>query len=317
MRFRPLATLSVAAAAVLLLAGCSGSSSPDASASPSGSAADLCSTAAPSGAASDAVSVTGDFGTESTATFTSPIDVTELQRTVVTEGEGDPVASGELISYALTAFSADTGEKLGSIGYTPGEVLPAQISPDNPLGQIIGCATPGTRIVATFPASEDTSSEVYIVDLLATVPNAAWGDPQPAVAGLPTVTLDDTGAPTIEIPEGDAPAELQLADLKKGDGEVVASGDTVLVQYTGVLWSDGSVFDSSWQNGAPASFQTTGVVPGFQQALEGQTVGSQVLAVIPPALGYGDADSGKIPGGSTLVFVVDILGVQHAAAAAQ
>ena len=64
-------------------------------------------------------------------------------------------------------------------------------------------------------------------------------------------------------------------------------GDTVLVHYTGVKWSDGTVFDSSWERGAPASFATTGVVEGFKQALEGQTVGSQVLVVIPPEFGYG------------------------------
>jgi peptidylprolyl isomerase len=54
------------------------------------------------------------------------------------------------------------------------------------------------------------------------------------------------------------------------------------------------------------------VIQGWSEGLAGQTVGSQVLLVIPPELGYGDEDAGQggIPGGSTLVFVVDILGVQ-------
>ena len=63
------------------------------------------------------------------------------------------------------------------------------------------------------------------------------------------------------------------------------------MHYTGVKWSDGTVFDSSWEAGAPATFATTGVVEGFKQALEGQTVGSQVLVVIPPAFGYGAAET--------------------------
>ena len=75
--------------------------------------------------------------------------------------------------------------------------------------------------------------------------------------------------------------------LKQGDGEVVQPGDTVTVQYKGVLWRNGEMFDSSWSRGAPASFQTTGVVKGFQKALEGQKVGSQVIAIVPPADGYG------------------------------
>jgi peptidylprolyl isomerase len=262
------------------------------------------------------VTVDGTAGAESTATFTFPLEIPTLQTTVVEEGSGDPVESGQLVTYALSAFDAETGEKLGSIGYDDNPVLPVQISPDNPVGQILGCATPGTRVVVAYPPADPNPGQVYVFDFVATVPNAAWGEPQEPVAGLPEVELGDDGAPTITIPDGDAPADLQLETLKKGDGATVASGDTVLVQYTGVKWSDGSVFDSSWENGAPASFQTTGVVDGFRQALEGQTVGSQVLVVIPPALGYGEAGSSDNElAGETLVFVVDILGTQHAAPA--
>ena len=316
MRIRPLVALSAVALSAVLLAGCS-SSAPETDASPSAApVVDLCSAAAPSGEASDSVTVDGTVGEESTATFTAPLEITTLQTTVIEEGTGDPVESGELVTYALTAFNSETGEKLGSIGYGEDPVLPVQISPDNPVGQILGCAAPGTRVVVAYPPADPNPGQVYVFDFIATVPNAAWGEPQEPVAGMPEVTLADDGAPTIEIPDGDAPADLELATLKKGDGAVVASGDTVLVQYTGVKWSDGSVFDSSWENGAPASFQTTGVVDGFRQALEGQTVGSQVLVVIPPALGYGEAGSSDNElAGETLVFVVDILGTQHAAPA--
>lgn len=314
MRIRPVAALSAVAFSAVLLAGCA-SSTPEATTSPSAPAvADLCAAAAPSGAASDAVTVDGEVGEESTATFETPLEITELQTTVVEEGSGDPAEAGELVTYALTAFSADTGEQLGSIGYGEDPVLPAQISPDNPIGQVLGCATPGTRVVATFPPSDPNAGEVYVFDFLEVVPGAAWGEPQEPVDGMPTVTLADDGAPTIELPGGDAPTEVELEVLKKGDGATVEPGDTVLVQYTGVKWSDGSVFDSSWESGAPASFQTTGVVDGFRQALEGQTVGSQVVVVIPPEFGYGEGEINDADlVGETLVFVVDILGTQHAA----
>jgi peptidylprolyl isomerase len=316
VRIRPIAALSAAALSVALLTGCS-SAAPDSSASPTGpTPADLCGAAAPSGAASESVTVEGAVGEESTATFTFPLEISELQTTVIQEGSGDPVESGQLVSYALTAFSADTGEKLGAIGYGENNVLPAQISPDNPIGQVLGCATPGTRVVAAFPPSDPNAGEVYVFDLLDVVPNAAWGEDQKAVDGMPDVTLAKDGAPTIEVPEGDAPGDFELEVLKKGDGMTVGAGDTVLVQYTGVKWSDGSVFDSSWEKGAPVSFQTTGVVDGFRQALEGQTVGSQVVVVIPPALGYGEEGSSDHElAGETLVFVVDILGTQATPAA--
>lgn len=309
VRNRPLFAFSAVAASAILLVGC-GASDTDPDASPSADLQDLCAAAAPSGAASEAVTVEGEIGEESTATFDFPLEVGELQSTVVAEGDGDPVSSGDLVSYALTAYSAETGEELGSLGYEGAEILPAQISPDNPIGQIVGCATPGTRVVAAFPASDANSAEVYVFDLLDVVPDAAWGEEQDPVDGFPEVTLDDAGAPTITVPDADAPTDVEIAELKVGDGATVEEGDTVLVHYTGVKWSDGEVFDSSWDRDTPATFTTTGVVAGFQQALEGQTVGSQVLVVIPPEFGYGDSEGNELQE-ETLVFVVDILGTQH------
>jgi FKBP-type peptidyl-prolyl cis-trans isomerase len=84
----------------------------------------------------------------------------------------------------------------------------------------------------------------------------------------------------------------------------------VRVHYTGVTWDEREVFDSSWDS-EPASMTLDSVVPGFAAALEGQTVGSQVLVVIPPEQGYGDQAQGAIPANSTLVFVIDILGLDE------
>ena len=80
----------------------------------------------------------------------------------------------------------------------------------------------------------------------------------------------------------------------------------MIAHYTGWLL-DGTQFDSSWDRGASSSFSLDEVITGWKQGLAGHAVGSQVLLVVPPDLGYGDKDSGKIPANSTLVFVVDIL----------
>ena len=314
MRIRPLIALSAVALTGVLLAGCSGSTdggSP--SGSPSGVAADLCGAAAPSGDASDAVTTDGELGTEPTVTFTSPADITEIERTVTTEGTGDEIANGDFVQYGIVAYDAETGKKIGSAGYEAGTLLPLQVSAEG-AGQFFGCATIGSRIVLALPGAEGAAAQINVVDVLGITPTAAWGTPQDAPAGFPSVELAENGAPTITIPDGDAPTKVEIATIKKGDGPTVAQGDSVLVQYTGVKWSDGSVFDSSWDRGAPASFQTTGVVAGFQQALEGQTVGSQVLVVIPPEFGYGASEGHELQK-ETLVFVVDILATQHVPAA--
>jgi len=91
---------------------------------------------------------------------------------------------------------------------------------------------------------------------------------------------------------------------------VIEAGDDVVVNYSGTIWRTNEIFDSSWQRGAIAHFPTDAVIPGFTQALEGQTIGSQVLVSIPPDLGYGDAGvpAAGITADDTLVFLVDILG---------
>jgi peptidylprolyl isomerase len=99
--------------------------------------------------------------------------------------------------------------------------------------------------------------------------------------------------------------------LIKGTGATVQSGQTISVNYTGVIWDTGKQFDSSWDRGEPIEtvIGTGQVIPGWDKGLVGQTVGSQVLLVVPPADGYGTTGSsdGTIKGTDTLVFVVDIL----------
>ncbi len=99
-----------------------------------------------------------------------------------------------------------------------------------------------------------------------------------------------TDSPTVTLPEGDIPTEFSKATLKKGDGAVVEAGDQVLVQYHGVSWNTGEVFDESWGK-QPFTFTVgSGVVQGFTDAVTGETVGSQVIAVLPPAVAYGEGE---------------------------
>ena len=109
--------------------------------------------------------------------------------------------------------------------------------------------------------------------------------------------------------------QTRIAVGEGPSGIAVQTGQTLTVQYTGWLW-DGTKFDSSWSTGSPATFKldTGSVIAGWVEGLTGQTIGSQVLLVIPPAEGYGDKAQGSIPANSTLVFVIDILATQHVAA---
>ena len=120
----------------------------------------------------------------------------------------------------------------------------------------------------------------------------------------------DTAAPLVKVEAPFSVAQTQVQTLKAGDGPVVPGTATVSVCYMGVNGRDGSVFDSSYQRGAPAEFALNRVVPGFQKAITGQKVGSTVAVAMTPADGYpnGQPRAGIQPGDS-LVFAIKILGV--------
>jgi FKBP-type peptidyl-prolyl cis-trans isomerase len=104
---------------------------------------------------------------------------------------------------------------------------------------------------------------------------------------------------------------LKITDTKVGTGSEAKLGDTVMVHYTGTFL-DGSVFDSSVPRGQPFSF-TLGegrVIAGWEQGVLGMKAGGKRSLSIPPELGYGMNDYGPIPGGSTLLFDIELLGIE-------
>ena len=124
-----------------------------------------------------------------------------------------------------------------------------------------------------------------------------------AVRGSTTTT-----APSVEVGAPFSVTQTQVKTLTAGDGPVVAPTATVSVCYMGVNGRDGSVFDSSYQRGAPVEFALDQVVPGFQKAIAGQTVGSTVAVAMVSADGYpqGQPAAGIEPGDS-LIFAIKIL----------
>jgi FKBP-type peptidyl-prolyl cis-trans isomerase len=118
----------------------------------------------------------------------------------------------------------------------------------------------------------------------------------------------DTTAPRVSVTAPFSVTQTQVHTLRAGDGPVVAATARVSVCYMGVNGRDGSVFDSSYDRGAPVEFPLGGVVPGFQKAIAGQTVGSTVAVAMVPADGYPDGQpSAGIRAGDTLIFAIKIL----------
>jgi len=105
---------------------------------------------------------------------------------------------------------------------------------------------------------------------------------------------------------------LQYKVLKEGDGEVPQRTDKVKVNYEGKL-IDGTVFDASSKHGSePASFRADQVIKGWTEALTMMPVGSKWQLFIPQHLAYGERQTGQIPPYSTLIFEVELVGIEKA-----
>ena len=298
--------------AALLLSGC-GSSDDAESPSASASQTTLAEPTAEDIAALDGVSVEGDPGTEPTLTIPTPLSTSTDVTRVVSEGTGEEITEGSLVGLQLVMYTGSDGAMLQSTwadapfeAELNGTDLPAALN-EAVIGQKVG-----TRILFAQPqtnAEDESDTIVFAVDLLSTreVPTRAEGESVTPPAGLPTVTLDESGQPSLSIPEGyTAPSELVAQTLIKGDGPVVEAGQVIQVQYSGWKLSDGSQFESSWESTPFTTVIGAGqVIAGWDQGLVGQTVGSQVLLVIPKALAYEGASNDLAD--EDLVFVVDIL----------
>lgn len=106
--------------------------------------------------------------------------------------------------------------------------------------------------------------------------------------------------------------ELIIEDLKVGEGDPVEKYDIVTVNYTGWL-KDGTKFDSSLNPGRTPFRFTVGagqVIKGWDEGIPGMKIGGKRKLTIPPNMGYGNRDMGTIPANSTLIFEVDLLGIE-------
>ena len=297
-------------ALALLLAGCAGTSKSDASASPTQtSAAAAASTASPADvAALAAVKVDGDAGAQPKFTFTQPFAVTSIVSRLIAPGTGAKLADGQILAVHYYAVNGADGKDLGtSYGATTVPLTMGDKNNGTEMNAALAGQKIGARMLFGVPGAEST--ELMLIEIVGskTVPDRAEGAAVAPVAGLPTVALAADGTPTLTPVTGAAPTALVSQPLIKGTGAAVTDGQTVTVNYSGWLW-DGTKFDSSWGGAKFTSALKSGsIIDGWIKGLVGQTVGSQVLLVIPPDLAYGATEQGTIPANSTLVFVIDIL----------
>lgn len=315
---------SVAIATALVLSGCTSDGADDASGTAvappteNGTTSTIDTTpAAPTAediALVDAIEVSGPLGGPPTVEFAMPLHVSHQTLRLVSDGTGPALMDGQRVSLELVAVRGDNQEQLFDT-WEEGQPETFILGSDDlaPFSELLEGAHIGARGIVANPVN--LNNEIFTVISVFEVTDAvdviqrATGEAvtvDPGV-GLPVVTLAANGEPSIDIPAGYVPPDhLVVQPLIIGDGPEVTLDSFLTVHYTGWML-DGEVFDSSWARNSAAGFPLTGVIDGWIRGLQGQTVGSQVLLIIPPELAYGEDGSGPIPPNSTLIFVVDIL----------
>jgi peptidylprolyl isomerase len=162
-------------------------------------------------------------------------------------------------------------------------------------------ATTTTTTSTTAPTSTSTtvagSTTTTLAPTIGTIPAA---DRSPAgTAGK---------APTVVVPTGSPPTQLETADLITGTGAVAKTGDSLTVQYVLATYSSRKTVQSSWTS-QPFTFTLgQGVIQGWDDGVAGMKVGGRRELIVPPSLGYGASSPGSgIAANDTLVFIIDLV----------
>lgn len=299
-----------AAATCLAFAACgNGNSSSTSSASASSSSSS--STSAP---ALTGVKDTAKVGEKPVIEFKKPLTVTDGSYAVLQKGDGATVEVGNRVCAQGMYVNAKTGDVTGSTWESNKMDCSIVIPKEGEETTALMGAMRGLKLNSTiaYGVNDSSSNSSYLVVMTLKTQSkdltkATGTKVKNIPSDLPKVTNAADGKPSIDMNGYKGSDKLVAQTLIEGTGEKLTSSDYAVVKYTGWLL-DGKQFDSSWDRNSTFDVNMQGgVIEGWLEGLKGQKVGSEVLLIVPPSLGYGSTEQNGIPANSTLVFVVDIL----------
>ena len=151
---------------------------------------------------------------------------------------------------------------------------------------------------------------ILLAALTASLVLAGCGGSDSGDGGLGDVEVSSAQSPKVTVDKGFKASKTDSKVLKEGDGDALAGGDAVKVNYVAVNGRTGKQFDSSFKSDKPLTLtlDEQAVLPGFVKGLEGKNVGSRVLVAIAPKDGFGQAQAQlDIKKNDTMVFLFDIV----------
>jgi peptidylprolyl isomerase len=277
--------------------------------------------------------VTGAVGSPPQVKVDSPLNVDKTETEVVTAGSGNPVVEGQTALLHITVVNGATGKKAAStydqgtpasVDMSEGSIFPALLEAlvGKPRGSRVAVAGTVKETYGQGGAQQlglgPSDTVVFVVDVVSVPPADVLDHPQGETVTPPddVPAVEEKNGNVTGLDFGNAPSEpankLQVIPLVKGDGPPARDDSLVTFDYFGEVWGGKQPFDESYSK-QPVTF-ALGVgqlIRAWDQGLVGLNKGSRVMIIAPPKYGYGPNGNPQagIKGTDTLVFVVDILGV--------
>ncbi|WP_233557942.1 FKBP-type peptidyl-prolyl cis-trans isomerase [Tessaracoccus antarcticus] len=175
----------------------------------------------------------------------------------------------------------------------------------------LGLSSCGTATTTPEPGASESMVAPASPSAEVSASPSASASPLPSITpstDLSAITVSDTDKPEVTVKAPWGIDKTQAKVLRPGGEQKLTENSTVTLNYVGINGRTGKTFDSSYDRGAPATFQLQQVVPGFAKGLTGQSIGSRVLIAMPSEDGYADGNPGaEIEKGDSILFVVDII----------
>jgi peptidylprolyl isomerase len=278
-----------------------------------------------------AMTVDGTVGKELSVSYDGKVAVDQAESEVITKGEGNPAeANGAALLHLYIGNGTDGAQAINT--YEQGPPVQVTLSEDQLFKPVLDALVgqpAGSRVAVAAPVKDvwgaqgqpqfklkASDTAVFVADVISVQPTEVLDGPQgeqvDPPADAPKVIEKDgkvTGFDWSDAPKK-APEKLTVIPLVEGDGPVADAESIVTFDYFGEVYGADKPFDESYsREPVPFGVGVNGLIQAWDKAIPGLTRGSRVLIIAPPDTAYGDQDRPGIPGNSTLVFVVDVLGV--------
>ncbi|WP_051276229.1 FKBP-type peptidyl-prolyl cis-trans isomerase [Marmoricola sp. URHB0036] len=277
----------------------------------------------------DKVTVTGKYAEKPTIKIDTPLTVKKTTAWTTESGKGDEVGADATTILGLTIADGRTGKTAISThdaGQRPLEVkLGDQVFPSL-TNSLVGRSADSRVVVAS--TSDDAygttgapqlgikkgDSLVMVADILSTDPTKILDGPTgkslPAPATAPKLESSDDDLSRLDFSGLAKPKKFAVIPLREGTGPAIENPDRIAADYIGQVWGAKEPFNNTYGK-EPAKFSIGlgGVIKAWDQGLAGLKEGARVMLICPPDTAYGKTAQPGIPANSTLVFVIDVLGV--------